>query len=180
LVTPARVIADSPVTSLEEILVANHTPETLSAVEREVVAQIRAWRASPGNELQAILLKSPARLMHHFIVGSHGHVKLRIRPIATELGVAMRTLERTFVNEHGKTMLQCQVETRVAFSQDLLSIMPPTKISAIANMLGYDEVRDFNRFFEKHMHETPSAWGRRERERTRCIERAASRNRETF
>jgi AraC-like DNA-binding protein len=151
---------------LEEIPVANHTPDTLSAVEKEIIAQIRDWRAAPGDDLRTILLTSPARLMRTFIVGSHGHVRLRFHPIANELGVAMRTLERTFVDEYGKTMLQCQVEARVAFSKFLLSTMPPTKISAIAHMLGYDEVRDFNRFFVKHVHETPSAWaGKNARER---------------
>ena len=76
-------------------------------------------------------------------------------------------------------MLQCQVEARIAFSKSLLSIMPPTKISAIAYVLGYEEVRDFNRFFEKHMHETPSAWGQRERERTSHIERETLSHRDT-
>jgi AraC-like DNA-binding protein len=175
----ASVSDDPPTSSLEEIPVANYAPEAFSAVEREVIAQIRAWRASPGDEPRTFLFTSPARLMHNFIVGSHGHVKLRFRPIATELGVAMRTLQRAFVDEYGKTMLQCQVEARIAFSKSLLSIMPPTKISAIAYVLGYEEVRDFNRFFEKHMHETPSAWGQKERERTSRIERETLPNRDT-
>jgi transcriptional regulator GlxA family with amidase domain len=159
------------------MFVAKRTPEVHSAFERDVVKQIRVWRASPGNELQVALINNPARFMHHLIMSSHGHVKLRFRPVARELGLAMRTLERAFVREYGKSMLRCQIETRIAFSQHLLRIMPPTKIIAIANLLGYDEVRDFNRFFERHMHETPSAWGRKERQRTRRIEDDPSRNR---
>jgi AraC-like DNA-binding protein len=47
----------------------------------------------------------------------------------------------------------------------LLSIFPPTKISAVAALLGYNVVQDFNRFFKKHMHQSPSEWSRKERAR---------------
>jgi hypothetical protein len=43
-------------------------------------------------------------------------------------------------------------------------------------MLGYKEVRDFNRFFRKQMHQRPSEWGRNERDR---IERAVRSSDET-
>jgi len=81
----------------------------------------------------------------------------------------MKTLQRNFVSAYRKTPRQCQVDVRLAFAKLLLSTFPPTKISAIALMLGYKEVRDFNRFFRKQMHQRPSEWGRNERGR---IERA--------
>ncbi len=137
----------------------------LSIIEKDVVREIRALRASPGEGLYASLLESPARTAHHFILDSHGNVQLRFATIARELGIEMRTLERTFFSEYHQTMAEFQTETRLAFSQSLLSIFPPTKISAVAAVLGYNVVQDFNRFFKKHMHESPSEWGRRERVR---------------
>jgi transcriptional regulator GlxA family with amidase domain len=38
-------------------------------------------------------------------------------------------------------------------------------------MLGYRQVRDFNRFFQDHMHQTPTEWSHKERDR---IERKVS------
>jgi len=138
---------------------------TLSAIENEVVQEIRALRASPGEGIHRSLLESPAHTAHHFILYSHGNVQLRLATIARELGVEMRTLERIFFDEYHQTMVECQVETRLAFSKSLLSIFPPTKISAVAAILGYNVVQDFNRFFKKHMHESPSEWSRKERAR---------------
>jgi transcriptional regulator GlxA family with amidase domain len=145
--------------------VANYSPEQLSKVEREVIAQIRAWRASPEDRVHATLLRRPAQLMRNLILDKHGHVKLRFRPIAAELGIEMRTLERAFVEEYEKTMQQSLIEARLEFAKFLLSVMEPTKMSVTAHLLGYDAVRDFNRFFEKHMHQAPSAWSKAEREK---------------
>lgn len=156
---------------------ANRVPEDLSPIERQAIERIRALRASREVELSAVL-RSPARAMHNTILTFHGHVKLRMAPIANELGAEMRTLERAFNEEIGKTMLQCQIDARLGLAQSLLSMIPPTKLSVIANLLGYDEIRDFTRFFQKHMHETPSTWGRREREKTKKQERLAAGMRE--
>ena len=144
---------------------------TLSAIEKEVILEIRAMRASPGESLSASLLENPARTAHHFILDSHGNLQLRLATIARELGVEMRTLERIFFDEYHQTMVECQVETRLAFSRSLLSIFPLTKISAVAAMLGYNAVQDFNRFFKKQMHESPSEWSRKQRARIASEER---------
>ena len=144
---------------------ASRVPEKLSAVEQEVIAEVRALRASKENVVHSGLLNDPARLLHHFILASHGHVALRVGPVARELGVEMKTLQRNFVSVYKKTPRQCQVDVRLAFAKLLLSTFPPMKISAIALMLGYKEVRDFNRFFRKQMHQRPSEWGRNERDR---------------
>jgi len=145
--------------------VASPGPQELSAVEQEVIAEIRALRASKENIVHSGLLSDPARLLHHFILTNHGHVALRVGPVARELGVEMKTLQRNFVRAYRKTPRQCQVEARLAFAKLLLSTFPPMKISAIALMLGYKEVRDFDRCFRKHMHQRPSEWGRNERDR---------------
>jgi AraC-like DNA-binding protein len=156
-------IADSLVFCPEGTAVISATTGAWSPIEKDVIAEIRALRALSGSDSSAVLLKSPARVVRHFILASHGNVQLRFATIARELGVEMRTLERTFFDEYHQTMAECQTETRLAFSQSLLRIFPPTKISAVAAVLGYNVVRDFNRFFKKRMHESPSEWSRRER-----------------
>jgi AraC-like DNA-binding protein len=153
-------------TLCSERTVVNSLPtDKLTSIEKDVVAKIRALRTSPGSDPLSALLESPARLAHHFISVSHGNVQLRFRTLAEELGVEKRTLERTFAAEYQRSMMQFQVEARLAFSQQLLSEVPPTKISAIAATLGYDLVRDFNRFFKQHTSQSPSEWSRRKRER---------------
>jgi transcriptional regulator GlxA family with amidase domain len=149
----------------EETVVKSLPADKLTPIEKDIVVKIRALRTSPGSGPLSGRLESPARLAHHFIRASHGNVKLRFRTLAAELGVEKRTLERTFAAEYRRSMMQFQVEIRLAFSQDLLSAIPPTKISAIAATLGYDLVRDFNRFFKQHMNLSPAEWSRRMRER---------------
>jgi len=146
----------------------------LSPIEKEVIAEIRALRTSPGSGFPAPLLESPARIVHHVILASHGNVQLRIAAVARELGIEMRTLERAFAGEYSRTMVEYQVEVRLAFSRWMLSIFPPTKITAAAALLGYARVQDFNRFFKKHMHQTPSEWGRKERARIAREEKRTS------
>ncbi len=76
----------------------------LTMIEIQVIGEIRALKASPGEGLNASLLESPARTIHHFILDSHGNAKLRLVTIARELGIEMRTLERTFFDEYQITM----------------------------------------------------------------------------
>jgi transcriptional regulator GlxA family with amidase domain len=154
--------------------VKRRPPIKLSPVESEIVAEIKALRASPEGEFGAALLRSPARLAYHFIHATHGNVQLRLSTIARELGTEMRSLERAFATEYSQTMAQCQVEVRLAFARTLLAIFPPTKISAIAAILGYDRAQDFNRFFKRHMRQSPSEWSRKEREKIASEQRRPS------
>lgn len=158
----------------------NSSPRNLSTVEGEVIARIRTWRSSLDDEFHQELLRHPARVMQHFILLHHGHVKMRFRPIARELGIEMRTLERAFGEEFGKSMFQSQIDTRLAFAETLLRWMPPPKISVVANMLGYDEPRDFHHFFEKHTGETPARWSRTERQKAKREVRLAAGSEEPF
>ena len=147
---------------------------TLSAIENGVIEEMRALRASPGEVIHRSLLENPARTAHHFILDSHGNVQLRLATIAREIGIEMRTLERIFFDEYRMTMIECQVEVRLAHSKRLLSIFPPAKISSVAALLGYNVVQDFNRFFKKHTHQSPKGWSRKERARiTRGEQRGA-------
>ncbi len=142
---------------------ATRLREDLSAVERKAIAKIRAWRAAPEDAVNARLLASPAQVMQNLILDSDGNAKLRFEPIAAELGVAMRTLERAFVAEYEKTMAVFQIETRLCAAQHLLDIMNSGKVSIIADLLGYDAERGFSRFFQKYMRESPAKWAKRRR-----------------
>ena len=169
-------IADLLVFCPEGTAVISTSTGTWSPIEKDVIAEIRALRALPGADSSAVLLKSPARIVHHFILASHGNVQLRMATIAKELGVEMRTLERTFTGEYKLTMAQYQVEVRLSFSRWMLSIFPPTKVGVVATTLGYNRVQDFNRFFKNHLHESPSEWGRKERARIDSDKKRTSRD----
>lgn len=136
----------------------NRRTERLSGIEQEVVREIRELRNSSNKTLPPEILRSPAQLMHHFIRAYRGNVQLRVRPIAAELGIEMRTLERAFTSQFGKTMAKCQSDVRLEFSYWMLSISPPAKIDVIATLLGYEKVQDFNRFFRARTGLSPRVW----------------------
>jgi hypothetical protein len=79
-------IADLLVFCPEGTAVISASTGTWSPIEKDVIAEIRALRALPGADSSAVLLKSPARIVHHFILASHGNVQLRMATIAKELG----------------------------------------------------------------------------------------------
>jgi AraC-like DNA-binding protein len=155
----------------------NLPTEKLSKIEKETIAEIRAMRARTGSNQPELSFGSPVQLVHHFILSSHGNVQLRISVIARELGVGMRTLERAFAREYQQTMSQCQVQVRLSFSKWMLSLFPPTKISVVAALLGYEQVQDFNRFFKKHVNQPPSDWSSGEQKRDDDAAENPSRNR---
>jgi transcriptional regulator GlxA family with amidase domain len=143
------------------------SPVELAAREREAIALIREWRSRPDSELHKMLLQHPARAMRHFIEKYHGHVKFRLHPVVAELAVEVKTVERAFHKEFGRTMHKFVIESRLLYAQTLLRMMPPLKISVVANELLYEEPRDFHYFFENLMHDTPAAWGRKAREKAK-------------
>jgi transcriptional regulator GlxA family with amidase domain len=159
---------------VEGTAVSRRPAGTLTAIENEVIREIRALRASPQESIHRALLENPAGTARHFILYSHGNVQLRLATIARELGIEMRTIERMFFDAYHQTMIECQLETRLLFSKSLLGVFPPTKISSVAALLGYNAVQDFNRFFKKHTHESPTEWSCKERARIAIeIERAS-------
>jgi AraC-like DNA-binding protein len=137
------------------------TKNGFNPVERQVIAQIRAMRASPDQDMHRALIDDPAAIMYHFIVTSRGHVDLHLAPIARELGAGMKKLQRTFKKRYKISMLQCQLEARLNFSKYLLRIYPERKISSIASKIGYKEVRDFNHFFHNQTQRSPTEWLRK-------------------
>lgn len=152
---------------------AKYRQQELTPIEQQAVEKIQAVRKNRDDALHG-LLQQPEHAMRHLIQLFHGNVKLRLAVIAHELGMEMRTLERAFQDQFGTSMQELQIGTRLKVAQQMLSLMPPLKLSVIANLLGYDEVRDFARFFQKQTHERPSAWGRAKREQITQAERLSS------
>lgn len=134
----------------------------LTEIEEQVVADIRYWRQLPAGNPEREQLNDPVTLLHQLIEAKHANVQLHIRNIAEELGIELRTLERRFKAKYGKNLLRHQVDVRIEFACSLLGYFPEERIGAIAEALGYSEVRDFNRFFSDHKHMSPSEWRRRD------------------
>ncbi len=160
-------VAPLPHCCFEDLPLPTPSPEELTAREREAITLIREWRSLPDDDFHAMLLRHPARAMRHFILKYHGHVKFRLHPVVAELAVELKTVERAFQKAFGVTMHQFVVDSRLAYAKTLLRMSPPLKISVVANELGYEEPRDFHYFFEKLMHDTPAAWGRKAREKAK-------------
>lgn len=130
----------------------------LSEKEKEAIAAIRAYQRDLKAGLIPALPNRPAQMMHSLILANHGHAEMRFRPIADELGVTMKSLQRAFRATYGKSMSQFQMETRIEFARQQLSMHPRPKLSVIANQLGYRDAREFTRMFRAHTHTIPSEW----------------------
>ena len=138
---------------------------SLTGAEQQALVLIRELRRQLIAGEIPIELKNPARLVHHLITLYHGHTQLRISKLAPELGVTLRTLERSFHEMFRKSMKDYQLETRLQFAQYLLSSNPDLKMSVVAKRLGYDDPNSFERFFRDHAHNSPHAWSEAEQAR---------------
>jgi AraC-like DNA-binding protein len=134
----------------------------MSDAEWRVVREIRALRAEPRSMTSVELLQDHVSLTSHLIVLAHGSTKLRFEKLADELGVELRTLERTFKLRFGTNMKSFASETRLKFAQHILASDPLHKISAIASLLDYTSHQAFIRFFRKRTGTTPALWAYRQ------------------
>jgi transcriptional regulator GlxA family with amidase domain len=130
----------------------------LTSVERQAFVVIRELRRQALDGELPQEFRKPARLAHYLIARYHGHTQLRMSRIAPELGVVMRTLQRSFRTIFSTSMKNYQIETRLKFAQYLLSSNPSFKMSVIAKELGYDDPNVFERFFHDHAGASPHAW----------------------
>ena len=130
----------------------------LRGAEQQAVVLIREMRRQIVAGGISAELKTPARLAHYVITLYHGHAQLRMSRIAPELGVTMRTLQRSFRRVFSTSMKDYQIETRLNFARYLLSSNPDLKMSVIAKYLGYDDPNVFERFFRDHADNSPHAW----------------------
>jgi transcriptional regulator GlxA family with amidase domain len=134
----------------------------LTSAEQQAVILVRELRRQIVAGSVTVELMVPARLAHHLITLYHGHAQLRMSRIAPELGVTMRTLQRSFRKTFHTTMRNYQINTRLKFAQYLLSVTLGIKMSVIARQLGYDDPNVFERFFRQHIGTSPHAWSKAE------------------
>jgi AraC-like DNA-binding protein len=126
--------------------------------EKEAISAIHAYRRDVTTGLIPGPPNTPAQIMRSLIDANHGHADMRFQPIAAELGVTMKTLQRTFRAVYGMSMCEYQLQVRMAFARYLLSLHPRPKLSVIANQLGYRDAREFARMFRAHTDTIPSRW----------------------
>jgi AraC-like DNA-binding protein len=129
-----------------------------TAAERQALMLIRELRRQVREGELSKEFRRPAHLAHYLIAYYHGHVQLRMSRVVPELGVTMRTLERSFHKAFHTSMRQFQIEARLKFAKYLLSSTPGLKMSVVAKELGYDDPNVFERFFHRHADNSPHAW----------------------
>jgi AraC-like DNA-binding protein len=130
----------------------------LTGAEQQALVLIREIRSQIAAGDIPNEVNTPARLAHYVITLYHGHAQLRMSRIVPELGVSMRTLQRSFRQTFRKSMKAYQTDTRLRFAQYLLSNDPELKMSVIAKHLGYNDPNVFERFFRDHTDSSPHAW----------------------
>jgi AraC-like DNA-binding protein len=138
--------------------------DQLNGVEKQALILIHDLRrqAAAGSIPRELLV--PAHLARHLITLYHGHAQLRMSRVAPELGVTLRTLQRSFRKTFLMSMKAYQVNARLGFARYLLS-SAPDKLSVIATQLGYDDPNVLERFFRKHVGSSPRAWSKAQRVR---------------
>lgn len=156
---------------------ARRTNRQIRPIEREVIAEIQERRGLPPGDPRRAPLDDPIELINHFIETKHGHARLRASVIAAEVGVELRRLERNFIARFGMNVRDRQVAVRLEYALSLLGYFPEQRIGEIAKALGYTDVRNFNRFFQDHMHMSPTDWCLRDQKRTQRAMRKLARKR---
>lgn len=130
----------------------------LTSAEQQAVALIRDLRRQVAAGDLPDHLGQPAYLARHVIMLYHGHVQIRMSRIAPEVGMTMRTLERSFQKTFHVGMRELGVRERLSFAQALILKRPDLKMSVVAKHLGYDDPNVFERFFRQHAGMSPRAW----------------------
>ena len=92
----------------------------------------------------------------------HATEQIDFAALADSLGVPYRTLRYMFAKETGTSLLQYQLEIRLARAKNLLrSTDMPT--SEIANVLGFNSTWYFTHFFQKRVRTAPIAYRKKRR-----------------
>jgi AraC-like DNA-binding protein len=130
----------------------------LTGAEQQALVLIRAVRAQVAEGKAPRALSGAALLANYVITTYHGHVQLRMSKLLPELGVSMRSLQRSFQGIYGVSMKAYQVDTRIRFAQYLLSTDPSMKLSVLSQTLGYRDPNVFERFFRDQTHMSPRSW----------------------
>lgn len=142
-----------------------HDKNDLTIAEKHAFSLIHDLRCQLLAGDAPVDLVSPAHVAHHLISIYHGRVDIRMSKIAPELGVSLRSLQRSFRRHFGTSMRSFQAHVRLRYAQYLLSMQPTSKVSVVAKQLGYDDPNVFERFFRTHADKSPHAWSEAQRAR---------------
>jgi two-component system response regulator YesN len=164
---------------LHSVVIAGHRwlARTLQAIGREHTARIEPWTPEPDKDAASLgdeLFHHLYELMHVYHSrmgqGQAAHVQKAIGYIESSLTqdvslqqVAGRVhlhpghLSELFKKEMGVTFGDFVTDMRIRRAMDMLAVSP-AKVSEVAAISGYEDVKYFSRLFKKHTGKTPSEY----------------------
>jgi LacI family transcriptional regulator len=133
---------------LDEVMRGNRAPEVTIVPPRGVITRLSTDTRAVGNPQVAQALG--------FIAEHYPEPMLSVADVADAVGISRRHLERSFRHETGCTVYEHIVKRRMQEASRLLRTHPRAKISAIAELVGFDGAGSFFRVFRRFFGESPS------------------------
>lgn len=181
----AHLIAEPEVTPesfgacLHSAIIAGHRwlTRTMRAIGREESARLEPWLPEPDAdavELGDMLFQHLYGLMHAYHSrmgqGQAAHVQkaigyiesslaqdISLQQVAGQVHLHPGHLSELFKKEMGVTFGDFVTDMRIRRAMDMLAVSP-AKVSEVAAISGYEDVKYFSRLFKKHTGKTPSEY----------------------
>ena len=181
----ANLIAEPEVTPesfgacLQSAVIAGHRwlTRTMRAIGREESARLEPWLPEPDAdavELGDMLFHHLYGVMHAYHSrmgqGQAAHVQkaigyiesslaqdINLQQVAGHVHLHPGHLSELFKKEMGVTFGDFVTDTRIRRAMDMLAVSP-AKVSEVAAISGYEDVKYFSRLFKKHTGKTPSEY----------------------
>lgn len=179
LIAESDVTPGSYTACLHSALIAGHRwfARTLQAIGREQPARLKPWTPEPDKDAAALgdeLFHHLYDLMHTYHSrlgqGQAAHVQkaigyiessltqdISLQQVAGQIHLHPGHLSELFKKEMGVTFGDFVTDMRIRRAMDMLAVSP-AKVSEIAAVSGYDDVKYFSRLFKKHTGKTPSEY----------------------
>ncbi|PQP80158.1 DNA-binding response regulator [Paenibacillus sp. PCH8] len=164
---------------LHSAVIAGHRwlARTLQAIGREESARLEPWLPEPdadAAELGDLLFHQLYGLMHTYHSrmgqGQAAHVQkaigymesslaqdISLQQVAGQIHLHPGHLSELFKKEMGVTFGDFVTDMRIRRAMDMLAVSP-AKVSEVAAISGYEDVKYFSRLFKKHTGKTPSEY----------------------
>ncbi|MDT0122142.1 helix-turn-helix domain-containing protein [Paenibacillus sp. RRE4] len=180
-----RLIAEPDVTPgsygacLHSVIIAGHRwlARTLHAIGREQPSRLEPWTpetdkkpAEIGDELFHHLYDVMQAYHSRMGLGQAAHVQkaigyienalaqdISLQQVAGQVHLHPGHLSELFKKEMGVTFGDFVTDMRIRRAMDML-VVSPAKVSEIAAISGYEDVKYFSRLFKKHTGKTPSEY----------------------
>ncbi|CAI6028285.1 HTH-type transcriptional activator RhaR [Paenibacillus sp. JJ-100] len=179
LIAEPDVTPGSYAACLHSVVIAGHRwlARTLQSIGREQPTRLEPWTPEPEKQATEIgdeLFHHLYDLMHAYHSrmgqGQAAHVQKAIGYIETSLtqDISLQQvaghvhlhpghLSELFKKEMGVTFGDFVTDIRIRRAMDMLAVSP-AKVSEIAAISGYEDVKYFSRLFKKHTGKTPSEY----------------------